>query len=110
MSVTKNRPTDFHTTNQDVVFRLKWLRIDSLMNLANLDVKGELTGSVAGTDGEIATHEESLTIQDIRDNLSASEKQAARAFIAAMERELAKKIAELENETHDSTDVFVDNP
>lgn len=109
MSVTKNKETKYHETPQDVRFNLNWLRMDNLDNLKNVSVRGGLVGKVGTASGEVDKAEAGFNLTEIKANFSAQEKQAAKLFIAACEREICGKVAELAGETYDDTDVFVDN-
>lgn len=109
MSVTKNQETPYHETTQDVRFSLNWLRLDNLDDLKNVSVRGCLVGRVGTTKGKVAKAEAVMNLTTIKAEFSAAEKQAAKVFIAACERELCEKVADLAGATFDDTDVFWDN-
>jgi len=106
MSVTKTQATQYHETEQPVKFKLNWLRLDNLDKLKSLSVRGGFRGCVGNTDGEVDKKEAGFQLQDVKDNFTAAEKQAAKAFIAACERVIALKNSDLTEETHDDSDVF----
>ncbi len=109
MSVTKNQPTKYHETDQVVKFKLTWLRLDNVDDVKNIIIAGGLNGSVGNAPGTVDKKEARVNLGDIKAEFTAQEKAAAKLFLAACERVLAKRNEDLINETHDDTDVFVDN-
>lgn len=106
MSVTRNTTTQYHETAQDVKYKLNWLRLDNITNLAKLSIRGGLVGTVGASAGIVDKAEACITLADIQANCTATEKGKLKAAIAILERELAKAVAELAGEAHDQTDVF----
>ncbi len=110
MSVTKTQSTDYHSDDQDVKYRLKWVRLDGLSPLSGLQVVGGLVGRVGTTSGVVSTRQAaSLDLDYVKANFSAAERQAGKLFLAACERELVKQVEELKDCTHVGTDVFVED-
>lgn len=109
MSVTKNKTTRYHDTPKDVVYKATWIRMDNLDDLKSLVVRGRLSGTVGSAEGEVDYVEGSLSLADVKAEFTAAEKGAAKTFIAAVERTMARKDEELSTETYTDTDVFVDN-
>ena len=106
MSVTKNKQTTYNPEPQDIKYALEQLNITSIRKKQNIRLHGVLLGTFPETDGEVDKVTTNLGLQDIPDGFSTAEKTAAKNFLAACERELAKKIEDLKDETHDSSDVF----
>jgi len=109
MSVTKTQETKYHETDQPVKYKLAQLVLRNLDDLKSLTASGKLIGKVGDAPGEVADASSRIGLDVIKDNFSAAEKTAARTFVAAIERELALAVETLAEETHDDTDVFVDN-
>jgi len=107
MSVKKTKATQYHESDQEVTFKLSHLNIRNIEKKADASLHGVLKGVVGDTAGEVSTAKGNLDISDIQDSFSTYEKAAAKTFLKACERELAKKIEELKNEPHNDTDVFV---
>jgi hypothetical protein len=108
MSVTKNQPTNYSASDTDVIHKMAYVRIDGLdqAGLPNLRINAGFAGRIADTEGIVESNDVTATRQMIVDNLSAEERQAGKAFIAAIEREAAKLITSLKDEIHDASDVM----
>lgn len=108
MSVTKNKTTQYDESPVDVKFVAKWIRFDYLDDIPNVRISGRLSGTVGTAPGERDHKEASIGLAQIKANCTAIEKGKIKATIAIIERELALAEEELNGETHDASDVFVE--
>jgi len=106
MSVTKTKATKHYKTDQDVKFKLSQLNVSSIQNKQNIAMSAILIGTVDDTDGEVDRVGATLNLADVLAEFTASEKGAAKEFLKAVERTVAKKVSELSGLPHDEEDVF----
>jgi len=106
MSIKKTQQTDFTDGDQEVVFRLSALRLDSIANKQNLRIWCELLGFIGSAEKPVDKYAAHLTLSSILDGFTATEKTAAKKFLTAIERVAKEQIEDLESGTYDSTDTF----
>lgn len=109
MSLTKTKQTGFRKAEEPVKFGLEWVTFTGLDDLKTLRITGHLVGRYTDSPKEVDRKENSFGLAEVKAEFTPQEKAAAKITIAACERVLGKKDEELKDETHDGSDIFVDN-
>jgi len=109
MSTTKTKLTGFRPAAEPVKFDLEWLRITGLDDLKTLNISGHLVGRYTDSPDEVDRKATAFGLTELKAEFTAQEKAAGKVFVAACERVMGKQDTELADETHDDSDVFVDN-
>lgn len=106
MSVRKTKSTEYHATDQEVVYKNQQLNLMFGETKEDFKANCSVAGRVSGTPGIVEVKHAQINYQDIIDSFSAAEKGAAKTFFKAMERTVLSKDAELSAEPYDGSDVF----
>lgn len=107
MSYTATKQTQYHDAPQPVKFKLAWVRLDAVDNPANLQINAGLNGRIGNAAGVVESVHKIATLDELKAEFTTAEKTAAKTFLAAIERLMSKKVADLADQTQDKTDVFV---
>lgn len=106
MSVLKNKETEYSQAASDVRYKLTQINMVNIDNKPSIKACCVLKGMLDGTTGEVDKKVVNVSIDEILDDFSTSEKGAAKTFLKALERLSASKDAELKDEAHEDSDVF----
>lgn len=107
MSVTKNMKLGILPDPVDIKFKLQTLKLQNLDDLEHLVVDGNLYGYIGDATSSGKQLQAHANYEQLIAGITATEKTAAKKFIAAVERILVNNTIELQDVTHDSVDVFV---
>ncbi len=107
MSVTKNMKLEYLPDPVDIKFKLQTLKLQNLDDLEHLTVYGMLHGYIGDATNSGKQLQAHANYEQLIAGMTATEKTAAKKFIAAVERILVNNTIELQDTPHISTDVFV---
>ena len=106
MSITKTQETPYTDGDQTVKYKLKDFRVNGLNHKATASIWCELAGFIGDATVQADSAETTVHVSDMITDMTTAEKQAAKAFIIALERIAKDQIKALKDETYDDSDAF----